>query len=129
LKSPDRERALVQLSVLAGLRHLSSRLRMELKAMAITIDIEKNAILKEILDKGRAEGRAEGRVEGRAEGEVKGRANALVNVLRTRFDRVPRWAQERIAKATAERLDLWMRKAVTADNLEAVVGSRPKSGK
>ena len=124
LKGPDRDRVLMQLAMLAGLRRLSNRLRMEYEAMGIAIDIEKNVILKDIWAKGRAEGKAEGKAEGRAEGEAKGRAEALIGLLRAKFSRVPRWAQERIAKAAPERLDLWTRKTLTAETIEGVIGKR-----
>ena len=132
LKGLDRERVLMQLAMLAGLRRLSNRLRMEYEAMGIAIDIDKNVILKDIWAQGKAEGRVEGRVEGKAEGraegkaegKAEGRAEALIELLQAKFVRVPKWAQERIAKATPERLASWTRKTLTADSIEDVVGKR-----
>jgi hypothetical protein len=105
---------------------------MEYEAMGIAIDIEKNVILKDIWNSGRAAGKAEGRAEGEAKGEAKGRAagkaegraQALISLLRAKFNRVPRWAQERIAKATPERLELWTRRTLTAETIEGVIGKR-----
>jgi predicted transposase YdaD len=124
LERPERDRVLAQLAGLAGLRRLSNRLRMEYEAMGIEIDIDDNVILKDIWNSGVAKGKAEGIAKGKAEGEVAGRAKTLTLLLRAKFNRVPKWAQERISKATPERLDLWTRKTLTADTIEGVIGKR-----
>jgi predicted transposase YdaD len=116
LGGAERDRVLAQLAGLAGLRQLSNQLKMEYEAMGIPIDIDDNVILKDIWNSGVAKGRAEGKAEGKA--------NALMNLLRGKFNRVPKWAQERIAKATPERLDLWINKTLTAGTIEGVIGKR-----
>jgi flagellar biosynthesis/type III secretory pathway protein FliH len=90
-----------QIVVLSGLRRMSVRVQSEMKNMGVAIDVENNPLLakwhREAKDKGRAKGRAEGMA-------------ALVNrQLSEKFERLPKWAQQRV---------------LTADSLEGVIGKR-----
>ncbi|MBY0505922.1 MAG: hypothetical protein K2X03_18545 [Bryobacteraceae bacterium] len=111
-----RERALSHLYVFSGLRRMSNQLRMEMKAMGITIDIEKNSILKDTRDSALAAGRMEGRMEGRVEGFAK--------LLEVRFGELPTWAQERLARATPVQIDRWTKSVFRADSLEVLLGKK-----
>jgi flagellar biosynthesis/type III secretory pathway protein FliH len=54
--------------------------------------------MQELIAEGRVEGRAEGRVEGRTEGEMKFGRNAVLNVLRKRFTKVPKKIEKAISQ-------------------------------
>ena len=108
LPSPQRERLLVQLFVLSGLRHLDKEIKMEMEEMGAYIDIQENVILKDIWDKGKAEG-----------------AMAILSgLLEEKFGPVPDWAVVRLREATEQQTQLWSRKVLTASTLEAVVGRK-----
>jgi predicted transposase YdaD len=116
LKSPRRERLLTQLAVLAGLRRLDKTIRMEMKKMGEYVDFQKNVILRDIWNDGKAEGKAEGQAEG---------ALAILSgQLAEKFGPLPRWASTRLRKASPEQIFDWSRKVLTAETLEGVVGQR-----
>lgn len=114
------DRVLAQLLVLSGLRKLSSRLTIEVKRMGMTIDIEKNAFLREVRDTAREEGREQGLEEGIG----RGAASSLRLVLEHKFGPLPRWALPRINNASVAQINKFIEKALHADSLEAVIGRR-----
>jgi hypothetical protein len=70
-----------------------------------------------------AEAQARGEAEGRAQGEAEGRARAVLAVLDARGIDVPDDVREEIANCTdLDRLDRWIRQAVTADAVVALDG-------
>ena len=113
LDEPLRQRTLLQLSILAGLRGLSERVTMELNSMNMEIDISKHAFLQSMLDRGRA--------EGKVEGELK----LIFKQMNAKFGRIPAWANQRLVEATPAQLDRWSLKILTADTIECVLGRRP----
>jgi predicted transposase YdaD len=116
LPAPHRQRALTQMAILSGLRGASERLTMELKAMGISVDIDQNVFLKDIRDSAKAVGMAEGRVEGMV---------AIVREqMETRFGPLPKWARERLAKASPAQAERWAKKVLTAATVEGVLGKR-----
>ena len=54
------------------------------------------------------------------EGMAKGMTKALTKLLRTRFGKLPQWAAERLAGASADELDLWTGRIIEAERLEEV---------
>ena len=60
------------------------------------------------------------RNEGRVEGMLKGKADVVMNLLRHRFKRLSKQDKSRVAKASAEELDLWAERLLTADSREDV---------
>jgi hypothetical protein len=144
LPEEDRQRALAQMAVLSGLRRVSEALTMEVRAMGLTVDIEKNAFLRDIrdaailqgrqegLEAGREEGREEGLEAGREEGLEAGReagvlqgtAKTLERLLETKFGPLPKWAKTRLSEATASQLDRWTIKVLAAATLEEAIGRR-----
>jgi hypothetical protein len=80
---------------------------------------EVQAMGQTIADALREEGRQEGRQEGREQGAITALQQLLVDLLRTKFGRVPR-ATERIIRSTQdiERLRAWLLRAGTAATLE-----------
>ena len=117
LPGPARQRALTQLAILSGLRGASERLTMEFKNMGISVEIDSNVFLKEIHDSAVAKGRAEGKAEGKAEGMVV----LLRDLLDAKFGKLPKWADERLQKATAVEAERWAKKVLSADTLEGVI--------
>ena len=120
LKSPERERLLAQLMVLAGLRRLEKKIRMEMKQMGAYINIQENVLLRDIWNDGLAKGIVKGIVKGKAEGA----RSILSSLLEEKFGRLPSWATARLRKASPEQIQRWSRKVLTATTLEAVVGKR-----
>ena len=104
MKGAERQRALSQLVLLSGLRHLTGRLRIELKAMGITTDITKNEFVQDVIRDDRA--------------------NMLRGQLETKFGSLPKWVNERLAAATSVQIERWSKKIITADTLEGVLGKK-----
>ncbi|MBI2375425.1 MAG: hypothetical protein HYV07_15625 [Deltaproteobacteria bacterium] len=69
------------------------------------------------LDEVRAESREEGRGEGREEGREEGRRQALLAVLEARGFPADDQLRARVSSGTGATLDLWLRRAVTVDEL------------
>ncbi len=104
LRGAERQRVLSQLVLLSGLRRLTGRLRIELKAMGITTDITKNEFVQEVIRDDRA--------------------NMLRGQLETKFGSLPKWVDERLETATAVQVERWSKKILTADTLEGVLGKK-----
>jgi len=122
LEGSARMHVITQLTLLAGLRNLSESLRMEVKTMgSVIINIRENAILRDIWDTVMAEGKAEDKAEGKAEGEVIGKAQALHDMLKAKFGRVPKWADTRLRTADRSQIDRWIKQSITAKKLEDVI--------
>ncbi len=67
-----------------------------------------------LIEQGRKEGRQEGRLEGRLEGQ----RELLLKQLRLRFGSVSRRVMTRINGASAEQLDRWAERVITANSPE-----------
>lgn len=112
LPEPKRRRVLTQMLILSGLRGVSEQLTMEYRAMGISIEIKDNVFLKDVYASGKAEGKAEGMTA------------ILREQLEIKFGALPRWAQDRLRKATPAQAERWARKMLTASSVEAVLGPR-----
>jgi hypothetical protein len=78
--------------------------------------------LRRLMERGKAEGIAEGKVEGKVEGTADGKASALLSVLDVRHIHVPDDVRADITACTdMAQLDMWIRRAVTADKIQDVV--------
>ena len=121
LEGKERETALEQLAILAGLRGLELEVIAEArKYMPFVVDLMENKIFRDRYERGLAEGKAEGRAEGRVEGELK-----LLQVqLNKRFGGLPAWAQQQVETATSEQIEAWSLKVLDAKTLEDVFGGR-----
>ncbi len=104
LKGAERQRVVSQLVLLSGLRRLTGRLRMELKAMSVTTDITKNEFVQDVVRDSLA--------------------NMLRGQLETKFGRLPKWVDERLEAATSVQVERWSKKILTADSLEGVLGKK-----
>jgi flagellar biosynthesis/type III secretory pathway protein FliH len=119
-----------------GLRGLRPLIEEECQAMGLTVSVENISLLREPIDRARAEGeprgraegeargRAEGEAQGRAEGEARGQALAIERVLQQRFSgRVPAGLADHLADLGPEALDEILQKSVTAASVEDALGS------
>lgn len=69
-----------------------------------------------------AQGKAEGKAEGQAEGELQGRAAMLMKQLTLKYGPLPMTASERVQQASAEELDRWAERILSAASLDEVIG-------
>jgi hypothetical protein len=104
LKGAERQRVFSQLVLLSGLRSLTGRLRMELKAMSVTTDITKNEFVQDVV---------------RAS-----LAKMLRGQLETKFGTLPKWVDQRLESATSVQVERWSKKILSADTLEGVLGKK-----
>jgi predicted transposase/invertase (TIGR01784 family) len=122
----------------AWCRFLSAETDDELETLAMQHPILKDA--KEALDKLSADPDARERAERReielklyeygaaivrAEGRLEGKRSVLLSQLSTKFGELPSGLQPRLATATEADLDLWLKRLLSADTLEAVLSSEP----
>lgn len=112
LPPSERSQALAQLAILCGLRPISDTLKTELDEMPVVIEIAKNPILLNLQNKAFELGREEG-------------VQAVVRkLLITKFGRLPKWVDKRLAQASSADLENWAEKTITAETLAGVLGSR-----
>ena len=104
LTGSDRRRALSQLLLLSGLRRLTGKVRMELKAMGVSTDITKNWFVMDVIRDDRAK--------------------ILRGQLEVKFGRLPKWIDERLESAKSTQIERWLMKFATADTLEGVLGKK-----
>lgn len=83
--------------------------------MSVVIEVSKNVILQRI-DR-------EAREAGRAEGQTEERRMAMRQVLTTRFQGLPQWAESRLAGADAAQLSEWFARAIAANSLTDAIGA------
>jgi predicted transposase YdaD len=100
----EREKALAELSILAGLRRLKSEIEREAHRMPITEDIMDNELVAPWIKKGIRQGREEGREEGIVLGRAEGQVKLLVGLIRKRFGRVPVAVQKRLSTLSSQAL-------------------------
>jgi len=133
LAGAERETALAQLMILAGLRHLSQIVERETRNMPIDLDIRDHEVLGPMfieaeqkgLQKGRQEGRQKGRQEGRQEGRQQGRQEGELIVLRRqiekRFGPLPGWAAEKLAALPVSGLEDLSERVLDAASVEELL--------
>jgi len=122
LDEAERERILTQMALLSGLRNMSKKLRMEMKAMgSLRAQFQNNVFLQEWYEEATAKGVAAGMAEGIAKGESFGMAKVLRGQLLVKFGRIPRWAERRLKTAQAEEIELWSKNFVTAERFDEVI--------
>lgn len=98
-----RNRALAQVSVLAGLRRTTETFRMEMKRMGLVAEMRRNPFLREMIDE-------------------KGK-ESLRLFLAGRFGELPEWANSRIEHGTYTEVDEWIAKSGVAPTLESLLKS------
>ena len=101
----QRETALHEFIILAGLRNLGAIIQEETKTMPILDDIMDHDLLgpaiRRGLQQGREEGRVEGRTEGRVEGRMEGQQTVVTRLIETRFGSVSSWTRQRLENMSA----------------------------
>jgi hypothetical protein len=75
---------------------------------------------EKFIEKGRIEGKAEGLMEGKAKGRIEGRADLLLKQLELKFGKPRASTIERVRKASAEEIDTWGTRVLTAKTLANV---------
>jgi hypothetical protein len=105
LPAPDREAALGQLLVLAGLRHLEESVEQEARKMPILNDILDNKVLGREFKRGVQEGEL----------------TVLRRQIEKRFGALPSWAEERLASRTTTELEELSIRVLDAQNLEELL--------
>ncbi|MGO9256592.1 MAG: DUF4351 domain-containing protein [Bryobacteraceae bacterium] len=97
LAASERQTALAQLLILAGLRHLEEAVEWEARKMPIIIDIMENKVLGREYKRGLQEGELKGKLEG----ELK----VLRRLIEKRFGALPSWAEERLTGRSAAEIE------------------------
>ncbi len=110
LKGGDRQQVLSELVQLCGLRSLQQPLIMELKSMLSPNDTF--LMIPQVQDMVR-----------NAERGI--RVQVLRDLMKTKFRTLPKWAEQKLESATPAQTQRWLRKILTADTLEAVLGKKP----
>ena len=88
---------------------MSGRLRMELTDMGIMTDpFYKNEFVREAMQHAVRDDRAK----------------MLRLLLETKFGKLPKWVDERLAEATSVRIEGWSKKILAAETLEGVLGRK-----
>ncbi len=80
---------------------------------------ESNAMAS-LSDRLRAEGMEKGMEKGREEGRHEGVEGTLRKLAQLKFGTLPAWADERIASATDQQLDVWITGILSAETLEVL---------
>ncbi len=97
LAASERQTALAQLLILAGLRHLEEAVEWEARKMPIIIDIMEIKVLGREYKRGLQEGELKGKLEG----ELK----VLRRLIEKRFGALPSWAEERLTGRSAAEIE------------------------
>jgi predicted transposase YdaD len=118
LAAAKRETALAQLTILAGLRHLSNAVEQEARKMPIDLDIREHEILGPIIIEAEQKGREKGRQEGRQEGELA----ILRRQIEVRFGALPGWAREKLAAWPPTQLESLSERVLDARTLDELLG-------
>jgi hypothetical protein len=117
LAAADREAALGQLLILAGLRHLEEAVEQEARKMPILDDILDNKVLGREFKRGMQEGELKGELRGELRGELK----VLRRLLEKRFGAIPGWAEERLAGRSAAELEELSVRVLDARSIEDIL--------
>src|SRR6266446_2060721 len=110
LAAGERETALGQLLILAGLRRLEETVAQEVRKMPIFIDILENKVLGPPYKRGLEEGKQEGKQEGEL--------TILRRQIEKRFGPIPGWAEERLASRSAAELEDLSVRVLDAQSME-----------
>ena len=106
LPASDRDTALSQLLILAGLRRLEETVAEEARKMPIFIDILENKVLGPPYKRGLEEG------------ELEGERKVLRRQIEKRFGPIPGWAEERLASRSAAELEDLSVRVLDAQSME-----------
>ena len=109
LAAAERETALAQLTILAGLRHLAKTVERETRNMPIDLDIRDHETLGPLFRAAWQEGRQEGDL------------TILRRQIAKRFGTLPGWAAERLAGLSATELEELSERVLDAKSVEELL--------
>jgi hypothetical protein len=113
----ERETALAQLMILAGLRNLAETVEEEAQRMPIDLDIRDHAVLGPIIIKAEQKARQKGLQEGLQAGEL----TVLRRLIERRFGALPSWAREKLAAMPASELEDLSVRVLDAKSLDELL--------
>jgi predicted transposase YdaD len=114
----ERDEALAELFIFAGLRKMEVEARREAKKMPILNDIMDNRVIGPAIRKGLAQGRMQGRVQGRVEGRVEGQVGILSSQIEKRFGKIQPAVGQRIASLKPAQLKRVALRLLDAQRIE-----------
>ena len=117
LAAAERETALAQLMILAGLRRLSKTVAQEVRNMPIDLDIRDHEVLGPMFIEAEQKGRQEGLREGLQAGEL----TVLRRLIEKRFGALPGWAREKLAALSASELEELSERVLDAQSVEELL--------
>jgi len=125
LAMTERETALAQLTILAGLRHLARVVEGEAQKMPIDLDIRDHETLGPIIikaeQKGLQEGLQQGLQKGREEGLHAGKIAVLRRQIEKRFGALPRWARVKLEDMQESELEDLSERVLDARSLDELL--------
>jgi hypothetical protein len=122
LPSGEREEVISEIAVLCGLRRLQEPLIMELKNMA-SLGNEIFLRLPQVQDIVR-DARVQADRDARIQADRDVRIQVLRDQLKGKFRTLPAWADERLEAATTIQVQRWLKKILTEETLEGVLGRK-----
>ncbi len=130
LSQNARDDMLKKLMILTGLRPTELPKLIQKEAiMPITVDLEKNPLFMEILERYAQESERRGELRGELRGEQRGeqraRTTMLQRLLEKRFGELPVWVNHRLEHATVQELELWSLQLFDATCLEDIFKTNP----
>jgi hypothetical protein len=113
LQGSERNNVLSQLVRLSGLRQLQNKLIMELDQMLSPSDpFLKITLVRDMVRNASLNADRDARVQ------------VLRGQLKAKFHTLPRWADEKLESATPFQVKRWLKKILTAETLEGVLGKK-----
>jgi predicted transposase YdaD len=119
---PDqRQIALREFVILAGLRHLGAIIEEETRTMPILDDIMDHDLLGPALRRGMQQGLEQGLEQGRVEGRMEGEQTVVMRLIEKRFGSVPAWARQRLEAMSAGEIEETALRLLDAQSLESLL--------
>jgi len=88
--------------------------------LGLDVQLKQTRFYQEIAEEVMQQGKLEGKIEGIQEGTLKGESQILSRQLNKRFGPLPLWAQQNLAEANTDQLELWAERILDAKTLAEV---------
>jgi hypothetical protein len=118
LPMAEKETALAQLMILAGLRHLTGAVEQERRNMPIDLDIREHEVLGPMIIAAEQEAGLKGERRGELKGELKGELTVLRRLIGKRFGSIPGWFGEWLASRSTTELEELSERVLDAQTIE-----------
>lgn len=118
LKEAERQNALAQLTVLAGLRDLEQAVKEEIHLMPATINLLENKVLGPMILEELEKRQQEGIEQGVEQGMQTGRVSILCRQIEKRFGPLSPTVRDRLAKLSPAELDEFSLKVLDAPTID-----------